>query len=61
MTKRPYHYKGTFRNVYVRWAFVIFGLPFVIPIALIASAAVSITTNLLDEAAEAFKDSKTFA
>jgi len=63
MTKRPCPYRRIFRNVHIRRAFVIFGVPLVFPIALIAAAAWGIkdfTSDLIYEATKAFKDGNSY-
>lgn len=63
MKKQPCPYRCIFRNVHIRRAFVIFGVPLVFPIALIAAAAWGIKKNMsdfFDEAIKAFKDGNSY-
>ena len=59
MIKQRCPYRRPFDNVHIRRAFLIFGLPLVGPIALIAAAARSIKKNtpaLIREIVQAFKE-----
>jgi hypothetical protein len=63
MTNQPCPYKRIFRNVHIRRAFVIFGLPLVFPIVLIVAAAWGIKKNapdIIHEAVQAFKDGNSY-
>jgi len=63
MKKQRCPYRRIFRNVHIRRAFVVFGVPLVFPIALIAAAAWGIkknTPDLIHEAIKAFKDGNSY-
>ena len=63
MKKQRCPYRRIFRNVHIRRAFVIFGIPIAAPILLIAAAALGIKkkmSNLFDEAIKAFKDGNSY-
>jgi len=63
MKKQRCPYRRIFRNVHVRRAFVIFGVPLVFPISLIAAAAWGIkenTPDFINEAIKAFKDGNSY-
>ena len=63
MTKQPCPYKRIFRNVHIRRAFVIFGVPITAPILLIAATVLDIkknASNLFDDAIKAFKDGNSY-
>jgi hypothetical protein len=66
MKKQRCPYKSIFRNVHIRRAFVIFGVPLValiLLIELIAEAALDIKKNMSDfihDAIKAFKDGNSY-
>ena len=53
-------YRRIFRNVRIRRAFVIFGVPLVAPIAAAAWGIKENTPDLIDEAIKAFKDGNSY-
>ena len=63
MTKQRCPYRRIFRNVHIRRASVIFGVPLLFPIALIGAVVLGIEENMpdfFDTFIKAFKDGNSY-